>query len=427
MLKNMIMLIGVLLLFCRAFVLFGQDRKDFIIQGTVLVKYTGEKEYVIIPANIGITTIGEEAFSNFSNSSFNPKIKSVVIPEGVISIGDSAFRWLNNLTNVTIPKSVTSIGNSAFESCGKLTNITISESVISIGNNAFSGCSFKYIKIPKNVNSIGKEAFINESLINITVDDNNITYSSINGVLFSKDKTILIQYPAGNNRQSYTIPKSVIRIGDSAFFICKNLMSINIPSSVNYIGDSTFFGCNFSSITIPSSVTVIENEAFILCENLTNIVIPEGVTSIGDMAFFGTGLTSIVIPASVTFIGDGAFSWHVIFASYGSNLTSITVDERNAAYSSIDGVLFNKDKTVLIQYPTNKDNKTYGIPSSVTSIKKIAFYGCKNLEKITIPANVIYIEAYAFDECRNLKTILISRNVKFDENTFPRTAEIVYF
>ena len=143
------------------------------------------------------------------------------------------------------------------------------------------------------------------------------------------------------------------------------------------------------------------------------------------MAFFSTGLTSIVIPASVKFIGAGAFTWNALFR-WGSRLASITVDDRNTEYSSIDGVLFNKDKTILIQYPADKDNKTYVIPSSVTVIEENSFYGCNNLEKIIIPTSVITIGASAFDDCISLKTVLISRNIRFDRYTFPRRAEIIY-
>ncbi|MBR2476335.1 MAG: leucine-rich repeat domain-containing protein, partial [Bacteroidaceae bacterium] len=139
---------------------------------------------------------------------------------------------------------------------------------------------------------------------------------------------------------------SVTSIGMSAFSNCSGLTSITIPNSVTSIGEEAFYGCTgLTSITIGDSVTSIEDDAFRNCSGLTSITIPNSVTSIGNSAFYNcSGLTSITIPNSVTSIGNSAFN-------SCSKLTEINVDLENSNFSSIDGVLFNKDKTELIKFP----------------------------------------------------------------------------
>ena len=202
-------------------------------------------------------------------------IQTASLPDGLTSIGESAFGFCSHLTSVTIPNSVTSIGQQAFQYCSSLTSITIPNSVTSIGNSAFSNCShLSSVTIPNSVTSIGDETFY--ECVGLT---------------------------------SVTIPNSVTSIGDYAFYYCRSLTSVTIPNSVTSIGISAFWSCyNLTSVTIPNSVTSIGRSTFDGCSSLTSITIPNSVTSMGSYAFSGcTGLTSITIPNSVTSIGEGAF------------------------------------------------------------------------------------------------------------------------
>ena len=183
---------------------------------------------------------------------------NLVIPEGVTSIGDDAFKYCSSLESITIPDSVTSIGNKAFYGCESLKSVTIGKSVTSIGFEAFRGCkSLTSITIPASVTSIGWSAFSwCTSLTSITIPDN---VTSIGNYAFSGCTSLT----------SITIPASVTSIGGSAFKDCESLASITIPASVTSIGEYAFDGCeSLKSITIPDSVTKIGKEAFSRCKSL---------------------------------------------------------------------------------------------------------------------------------------------------------------
>ena len=225
------------------------------------------------------------------------------------------------------------------------------------------------------------------------------------------------------------INDGVTTIGNYAFYGCKSLTSVTIGDSVTIIGyeafDNTAYYNNSSNwennvlyigkhlikaketlsgpYTIKEGTKTIEGHAFACCDNLTSVTIPDSVTTIDGMAFYGcNSLTSVIIPDSVMIIGYWAFN-------SCNSLTSITVDSNNQYYSSDEyGVLFNKDKTTLIQYPTGNTRTIYTIPNSVTTIGDDAFAHCDSLTSVTIPDSVITIGGRVFGWTFNLKTIRYS-------------------
>jgi len=334
------------------------------------------------------------------------EIPSTINGKPVYDICDNAFTNCAGLTNVRIPDSITSIGSSAFCGCIGLTSVTIPGKIARIGSNAFAQCSgLTSIMIPASVISIGNGVFDScTGLTTITVDALNAGYCSLDGVLFNKNQTTLIVCPGGK-AGGLTIHSGVTSIGSGAFYRCTGLTSVTIPSSVTSIGSTAFQNCSgLSHIIIPSSVISIGDNAFKFSTGLTGIIIPAGVTSIGSYTFYCcTGLTGVSLPASVTSIGSHAFD-------SCTSLTAITVDLPNAKYSSVDGVLYDKKQTMLIQCPGGRAG-TVTIPAGVRSIGDNAFDSCIGLTSVTIPATVTDIKSSAFDSCSGLTSITIPAEV----------------
>jgi hypothetical protein len=232
--------------------------------GLIITGYIGSETVITIPETIrGLPVIGIEGVATpdegVFRSVFEGTVGSVTIPDGMTYIGDGVFYDIP-LTSVTIPNSVTSIGDAAF-AFTHLTTVTIPASVISIGTLVFKSCS---------------------NLTAITVEAQNPNFSSVDGVLFSKDKHTLVAYPGGKS-SSYTIPDGVITIGDVAFAFT-SLTSVTIPDSVISIGNAAFASTSLTSVTLPDSVTSIAYEAF-GSTRLTSVTIPSSVTDLAINAF----------------------------------------------------------------------------------------------------------------------------------------------
>jgi len=400
---------------------------------------------IMIPT--GVTTIGNGAFSDCG------ALACVSIPAGVTAIEDSAFYNCTSLVRVTIPASVTRIGGWAFSDCSALTSVTLNNGITSIGTWAFSSCDkLTSVTIPASATCISDAFAYNTGLTDITVDPSNANYSSLDGMLFDKKQTSLMLCPGGKSG-NITIPASVTNIEDRAFNSCANLTEITvdshnadyssldgvlfnksqtmlircperkqgnyiIPAGVTSIGGEAFCDCTgLTNVTIPVGVTGIGYRAFTLCSGITGITIPTSVTSVGEGAFsFCHGLTSLTIPTSVTSIGDEAFSDCI-------GLTAITVDSQNANYSSLNGILFDKKQTSLIQCPGGKDGSVT-IPAGVISIEKNAFSSCAKMTSVTIPASVTAIGDNAFYSCTSLTRAHINGNApSMGDTVFENTAK----
>ena len=412
-----------------------------------------------------VTAIADSAFSGYS------KLKTVVIPDSVTSIGQGAFRGCTGLTSITVADentvyhsagncliqtasktliagcknsiiptdgSVTSIGGYAFYGCIGLTSITIPSSVASIGNYAFDGCtgltavyitdlaawcgiSFGYFGNPL---CYAHNLYINEELATEITIPNSAT--SIGSYTFH----------GCTGLTSITIPNSVTSIGMQAFSGCTGLTAVYITDLAAWCGISfggadanpLYYAHNLyisgtlaTEVTISNSATSIGNYAFYGCTGLTSVTIPDSVTSIGSWAFEDcTGLTSVTIGNGVTRIGTQAF-WDC------SKLKSITIPDSvtsvgDSAFANCNKLTYNtynnakylgnaQNPYVVLVKATSTSITSCTIHANTKVIADDAFFCCTGLTSITIPDGVTRIGNYAFYECSSLTSITIPDSV----------------
>ena len=412
----------------------------------------------VIPSDGSVTKIDASAFEGRSS------LESIIIPDGVKTIGSNAFYGCTGLKSITISGTVTTINNAAFGYCGNLSEINVDSgnpfyhcagnclietesktlikgcnnsvipmdgSVTSIGDAAFSGCdTLESISIPDSVTSIGTNAFSRTAYYN-----NEQNWED--GVLY------LEKYLIATNRDlpdKYTIKDGTTLIASGAFYERDSLTSITIPGSVTSIGEGAFIRCErLANIFISDGVASIGDGVFNGCDSLTSITIPGSVTSIGGGAFSScTSLTSISIPDSVTSIGTNAFSGTAYYNNEQNWENDVLYLGKYLIESKKDlsGNYQIKDGTALIansafSYCKNLASVTIG--DSVSSIGEYAFSWCHRLTSVTIGDGVTSIGERAFEYCDSLRTVYYNgteeewNNIDIEDYNFDLTDADIYY
>ena len=293
----------------------------------------------------------------------------------VTTIGGWAF-LSSDVTSITIPDSITSIESGAFADCTRLTNIAIPSSVTSIVGGVdgpFDGCA---------------------SLTNITVDPLNPRYCSVDGVVFDKSITTLVQYPPGRSG-AYSIPESVNTIANYAFCLAPKLTTITVPETVTSVGSHAFSSCTaLTNVTLPSSVTSLGSDVFSGCARLMHFTIPDSVTNVGSGSFQScTNLWDVVLGKGLTSIQADAFEGC-------SGLTNVTVPNN---ITSIEFGAFSLCTGL----------KSLTLPDNVAIIGQAAFWGCTGLQHVTLPDSVTNLGSYVFEKCTNLEHVVLGKSLTY--------------
>lgn len=343
-------------------------------------------------------------------------LTGIMIPEGITEIENSAFSGCSSLSQVVIPESIEELDPDAFSRCSSLKRVVIRNSAMRVGSNPFAECAAL-----ETIEVSGSQERSDDSLL---YEDGILR--SEDGVLYSekKGRTILVSCPGA--KTAVTILDGTTDIGWSSFYACTRLKSITIPESIRIIDGYAFFGCeSLESIAIPYGTTFIDESAFCYCSSLKEVDLkkcecdaipvcafqgcsslekvdlPEEVTEIGEEAFSEcTMLKRITIPDTVTEIGEGAFS-------FCSSLTEIDVSDGNEVFCSVDGMLYSKDKKLLLTCPGERTEVT--VPDGTEELSDFAFCGCKSLKRIVIPASVKVIEKDCFSGCSSLEGVEIAK------------------
>lgn len=364
------------------------------ILGTELVRYKGKREVVYIPE--GVTSIGASAFWN------NTYVKEVVLPDSLVQLGGDCFYYCTNLERVCIPRNVRVMGNNPFAGCPRL-----------------------------------------------KLDNKSTHFVLDNGVLYDKDMTSVIHYTISKTEREYTIPNTVICIGKHSFFACDNLEKIVIPESVIRMENNPFSGCTRLAIENHSLFYhfergVIYNKyrtAVIGCLNgskIERLVIPDTVTMISRNSFWNCkGISSIVIPKSVNRIGYNPFA----------GCEGLILESESPLFPSEDGVIYDESRTHILCATNRAVGRHFRVPDGVTHINrgvfsgcvdlveidfggvtyidKSSFTGCVSLAEVYIPDGVTYIGEWAFAYCKNLKRVSVSRRTRIDKNAFNECPAVI--
>ncbi len=380
----------------------------------------GALRSVALPA--GLEDIGDGVFAGCRS------LERVELPEGIANIPEGAFEGCGGLREIQLPAGVTNIGARAFAGCAGLERIGLPEGVRSVGADAFAGCgALERVELPASVESVGAGAFARcGRLREIAVAGGNAGCKSVDGVLFSKDGTALLAYPAGLGGK-YGIPDGVVEIGDNAFEQCGRLKSVAIPGSVEKLGARAFAGCSglrwvelppglksmgrecfrgsgLHVVAVPPGVAVLEEGVFAGCRALAEARFVPGLETICENAFGQCPrLAKVSLPVTVREVHPRAFA-------DCKALGRVDVAEGNPAMCSRDGVLFGDGGEELVLFPCARGG-AYAVPEGVKRIGASAFRG-SGVGVVGVPAGVELVGESAFRDCRGLREAVFGEGVR---------------
>lgn len=368
-----------------------------------------------------VTEISEYAYQE--TTSTVDEDGTLVIPEGITTIGREAFRKANGIKKIQFPSSLVSIESYAFSECSNLTEVVIPDGVISIGDSAFRGCaSLKKVVVPSSVVDLGNYAFISCFALEEADVACDIGYRMFDGCDKLKNLTLGntvtaigdYAFNGCDSLERVVLPSSLTNVGEvpaigrEAFRDCKKLESVAFAENYNQItiGESAFSGCiNLSKVVFPSNLVnmdavnkvncAIGAYSFAGCTSLTELIGLEILEGIGDYAFSNTGLTSIYIPATLSVFGASPF--------LGCKLQSVELMDGNNTLMQQDGAIYDAAMTTLMLFPLGYDGDVT-IPESVIALNDGVFAGSM-IRSITLSAGLREVSANAFDGCVNLKKV----------------------
>ncbi|MBQ8575936.1 MAG: leucine-rich repeat domain-containing protein, partial [Clostridia bacterium] len=337
-------------------------------------------ESLTIPRSV--TTIEDHAFKNCEG------ITELTFLDSPASIGFQSFAYCKNLVKVDLGDAITTIGECSFFNCSAITEIDIPDSVTSIEADAFcNGRALKKVTIGKGVTSIDDSSFLNgNSVTEYIVDPENNAYTNDEfGALFNKEMTDLFYYPLGNERTSYAIPDSVMRIRHGAFNSAINLESVTFGKGLKSIDHGAFHSCSsLKEVIIPDNVVSIGDAAFSYCDVLETVSVGNGVKYIGSFAFEYCNIENLTLGSSIQFIGDDAFAYSL---KNGDIVIPVSVTELGArafCESSSENITIGRGVTEIKEYAfaSNYNLKTVTIPNTVKVISTGAFNGCSGITDV---------------------------------------------
>ena len=398
-------------------------------------------------------------------------LTNVAFPDNVTTIWDYAFDGCTGLTSAAFGSGFTSLGAHVFNNCTSLARLTVAA-----GNSSFSsdegvlfdksqtglvqypqGKSGTAYTIPAGVTTIGPFAFGGSTLTRVNLDSGMVLIesyafygcSNLTGMDFPDGLVVLGDraFSGCTGLTALMIPDSVTSIGGAAFEGCTRLTTATLSTNLGFLGPAAFYGCTeLTNVTLGDQLRFLDNYTFLGCAKLAQVSIPDGVTTIGASAFYGcSGLTSLAIPRGVVAVAEDAFinctgltnvtvSSNVTFLNGAafdgcSRLGNISVDAASSTFASVEGVLFDKSRTVLLKYPRAKAGDRYTIPDDVVRIGVRAFQDCTGLTDVAIPNGVTDIGYDAFRGCASLTQFAVGEaNSKYgslDGVLFDKTLELL--